>query len=75
MNSPATTPTNGERACPRCGTVFTCGLAARQERCWCFDYPRILTVEDTGREGCLCPTCLQAAIDARLNLEAKGTGV
>lgn len=54
---------NGERACPRCGTVFSCGLAAHEESCWCFELPRIVTRAQSSREGCVCPACLKLQIE------------
>jgi hypothetical protein len=50
----------GARRCPECGAAFTCGLAAGDERCWCFDLPAVMPVRaDTT---CLCPACLAKAI-------------
>jgi hypothetical protein len=50
----------GARRCPECGAAFTCGLAAGDERCWCFDLPAIMPVRaDTT---CLCPACLAKAL-------------
>lgn len=63
MNDPQSTPPSGERACPRCGQTFTCGLAAHQEKCWCFELPHIISMKDASREGCICPSCLQKQID------------
>jgi hypothetical protein len=53
----------GQRTCPRCGAHFTCGIAAGEERCWCFDLPNVILLTSIGSdEGCLCPDCLQAVI-------------
>jgi hypothetical protein len=64
-------PLNGDNACPRCGQKFTCGLAAAQERCWCFDLPHVIPMTDANREGCLCPACLKAEIDRQLTLRKQ----
>jgi hypothetical protein len=54
----------GQCACPRCGASFTCGLATGESRCWCFDLPNLIPLSTIGPEGCLCPVCLRAAIEA-----------
>jgi hypothetical protein len=54
---------SGARACPRCGQNFTCGLAAVDDHCWCFDLPHVISPKDASREGCLCPNCLGKLID------------
>jgi hypothetical protein len=66
-HSLTTDPSNvpGLRACPQCGTQFVCGSEAGLERCWCADLPNIMPVVADG-PGCLCPDCLRAAIDERL---------
>lgn len=58
---------NGQRACPHCGQAFTCGLSSRLERCWCFDYPHVISMADASREGCVCPACLTKMIDRLTN--------
>jgi hypothetical protein len=51
---------SGGRVCPNCGAAFTCGIAAGESRCWCFDLPPVMPVRaDTA---CLCPACLAQAI-------------
>jgi hypothetical protein len=50
--------------CPRCGEPFTCGLAVGDAHCWCFDVPhKAVLGKKLARTGCICPKCLQAAID------------
>jgi hypothetical protein len=55
---------NAPDKCPRCGAEFTCGLAAQQERCWCFDMPKVKLPRNQYGGKCLCPKCLREAIDA-----------
>lgn len=57
-------PTSGEHLCPRCGAAFTCGLRAKQDGCWCFNFPHIIPLEEATREGCLCPDCLGKLIES-----------
>ncbi len=54
------TNSSGARVCSQCGATFLCGIAAGNDRCWCFDLPPALAVRaDTA---CLCPACLMQAI-------------
>jgi ribosomal protein L34E len=56
-------PRAGMRLCPQCGGRFVCGIAAGDDRCWCFDLPAVMPVRpDTA---CLCPNCLREAIEAK----------
>jgi len=55
--------TQGQRACPRCGASFACGIAAGESRCWCFNLPNVIPLPSIDGEGCLCPDCLRAAIE------------
>jgi len=55
---------SGEHTCPRCGTPFTCGLRAKQDHCWCFDFPHVISLENASREGCLCRDCLSKLIES-----------
>jgi hypothetical protein len=49
----------GENVCPACGNVFTCGMAAGAERCWCADLPPLpADLLDSAAADCFCPTCL-----------------
>jgi hypothetical protein len=66
-NTSAEPSTLQSQTCPRCGAAFTCGLANRQERCWCFDLPHVRLHPEPNEKGCLCPACLQGAIDDTLN--------
>lgn len=64
-----------DNVCPRCAAVFTCGMRAGEEVCWCvahppaFAVPAVETVPDTG--ACYCPDCLRELI-ARKQGEAEG---
>jgi hypothetical protein len=49
--------------CPQCGKTFKCGKSAGEAHCWCADLPHVLPVPEGKSEGCLCPTCLSAAIE------------
>jgi hypothetical protein len=50
--------------CSQCGTAFTCGATAGEKTCWCASLPHVLPVPKEGEaRGCLCPTCLQEAVD------------
>jgi hypothetical protein len=58
----------GHRTCPRCGASFTCGIAAGEAHCWCFDLPNVIWIDDEKvNEGCLCPACLRDAIKTALH--------
>jgi len=50
----------GENVCPACGSIFTCGMAAGEERCWCADLPPLPKESlDSATPGCFCPKCLE----------------
>lgn len=55
--------------CPRCGAVFSCGMRAGEDVCWCvafppaFAVPAAETVPDTG--ACYCPACLAELVAAK----------
>jgi hypothetical protein len=57
-------PHLSQRICPRCSAKFTCGLAAMEAACWCFEMPNVITASITSRQGCLCPNCLQKLIES-----------
>ncbi len=57
----------GNRQCPQCGIAFICEMAAGQSQCWCFNLPRIISIDESDDRGCLCPTCLGAKINQQLN--------
>lgn len=59
----------GEKVCAECGSGFTCGFAAGEGTCWCFDRPRVLPVD--GSRDCLCPECLDRAIARELEERKK----
>ena len=48
--------------CPKCGKTFTCDLESGKSRCWCFDIDidteSLMSLKDSGLEGCLCRECL-----------------
>ncbi|MBA3873927.1 MAG: cysteine-rich CWC family protein, partial [Anaerolineae bacterium] len=52
---------------PQCGTLFTCAVSAGDSQCWCFNLPRIISLDESDDRGCLCPACLGAKIEERLN--------
>jgi hypothetical protein len=60
----------GDKRCPRCGAVFSCG-AATGGTCWCGVLPR-LTFVDPAVPDCLCPDCLKAALAAERSGQASG---
>lgn len=64
MTEDNTQSNQGECTCPQCGTKFTCGLAAMQATCWCFEKPKVITAAKASRQGCLCPDCLQKLIES-----------
>jgi hypothetical protein len=70
VSNPFPAAPNGARTCPRCGQSFSCDLSAHQEKCWCFDFPHLISMKDASREGCVCPTCLGKQIEA---IQAKST--
>ena len=67
-NSTSSAP-NGARTCPRCGQPFGCDLSAHQEKCWCFEYPHVISMKDASHEGCVCPACLAKQIE---EIQAQG---
>jgi hypothetical protein len=50
------------RRCARCGASFGCG-AQDSRGCWCALLPPLDTKSYLPEAGCLCPQCLQIAID------------
>ncbi|MBK6632022.1 MAG: cysteine-rich CWC family protein [Betaproteobacteria bacterium] len=48
----------GERTCPGCGRVFTCGMEAGWIRCWCAALPPLPVQLEKG-QGCYCPDCME----------------
>lgn len=57
---------SGAKTCSQCGAAFSCEVAAGQSQCWCFSLPRIIAVDEADDKGCLCPACLGAKIEERL---------
>jgi hypothetical protein len=51
----------GASVCARCGARFECGMQAGTTPCWCTALPPLDPVPG---QGCLCPTCLRAALAA-----------
>ena len=51
--------------CARCGAGFICGNVEGAPACWCSQLPAVLPVPE-GPGGCLCPSCLRAAVLARV---------
>ena len=62
VNSPT------EKICPGCHTVFICGAAQADEKCWCERLPHVALIADE-RTDCFCSQCLSEAI-AKLNPES-----
>ena len=50
-----------ETRCARCGAVFTCGMQAGQEPCWCAELPAI---EPVPGRNCLCQACLKDELES-----------
>lgn len=56
--------------CPRCGTVFECGMTAGKEPCWCAALPSLPpdaylpNRDDAAASRCFCPYCLRALLAA-----------
>ena len=46
--------------CDICNTEFECGIENGDDKCWCFDYPNILQVND---KKCICIKCLKEKIN------------
>ena len=64
--------TQANSSCPRCGTMFRCGMVAADDQCWCVKLPHIMPVlssasATTGTAGasCFCPACLQQVTNER----------
>jgi len=60
MQSPEPTSAAGSAdkgtRCARCGSDFSCGMAAGAPRCWCAELPPLQPMP--GR-ACLCRNCLE----------------
>ncbi|MCC7068306.1 MAG: cysteine-rich CWC family protein [Burkholderiales bacterium] len=57
--------------CARCGARFSC--AARGSACWCSLWPVLDVAARDPRlpdDRCLCPLCLNRALDAQANAQA-----
>ncbi|WP_341904293.1 diphthine--ammonia ligase [Fluviicola taffensis] len=50
-----------QKVCVQCGISFSCYT----QGCWCAELPMIMPMENI--TDCLCPNCLKAAIDEKLN--------
>ena len=61
-----TSAAEGRVRCPACGESFACGLVAGEAAaCWCASLPNVLPTPARGSDcTCLCPTCLESAINA-----------
>ncbi|HAP35435.1 MAG TPA: hypothetical protein DCQ28_05640 [Bacteroidetes bacterium] len=46
--------------CPKCNTIFECGISAGKSSCWCYNHPSLL-VHEYG-EQCFCEKCLKELI-------------
>jgi hypothetical protein len=57
------------KQCPGCGGEFTCGAESSEFRCWCAELPPLSPAASTN-SGCLCPSCLTTAIQAKLSTES-----
>jgi hypothetical protein len=57
---------SGLSTCPICGAQFTCNAKARNRTCWCVNLPRIMPVPVDGKTECLCPDCLEKAVEAQM---------
>ncbi|TXG78845.1 MAG: hypothetical protein E6R11_04070 [Rhodocyclaceae bacterium] len=55
-------PESGATQCASCGARFRCGALAGDGGCWCQALPALPPLP--GLEGCLCPACLKARVDA-----------
>jgi hypothetical protein len=63
MNSASTT-SNAESRCSRCGAPFHCGIDD-SDGCWCARLPALPAGALDDGHGCLCPDCMAAATVAR----------
>ena len=59
----ATSHASPTGTCPKCGASFRCGMEAGDKTCWCSRLP--VLPEPTPGQGCLCPNCLKAAVEAQ----------
>ena len=57
------------KTCPGCGGEFSCGAGSSEFRCWCTELPPLFPAASTN-SGCLCPSCLTTAIQAKLSTES-----
>jgi len=48
-----------DKTCPECNSEFTC----QSGNCWCSNMPNVMPMNPEA--GCLCPTCLQKAIELK----------
>jgi hypothetical protein len=50
--------------CSGCGAKFECGTGGRDGGCWCMDQPSRLPMPAADGADCVCPACLQAALQS-----------
>ncbi len=49
---------NSNSTCPTCGTPFVCGAIAKQDQCWCMQYPQLSAAQLDNAATCFCSFCL-----------------
>mgnify|MGYP003112273188 CR=1 FL=1 len=48
--------------CEICKSEFECGIENGEDKCWCFNYPKVLEVDS---KKCICKKCLENKIEAK----------
>jgi hypothetical protein len=51
--------------CPNCGQEFVCDIKTGEDKCWCMNYPQVISVPNSNSK-CFCPNCIKAEI-SKLN--------
>mgnify|MGYP005863383097 CR=1 FL=1 len=59
--------------CPQCGAQFECGAKTGKGTCWCVEYPLVMPVPSNGEARCLCPDCLEKAVQEKLTQASTGS--
>jgi hypothetical protein len=52
------------KKCSECGITFTCGDGEENKKCWCNDFPPLMSVDL--KKDCRCPACLKKIIKEKV---------
>ena len=45
--------------CETCGSEFKCDIENGRDKCWCFEYPNVLSIKTNK---CMCKKCIEEKI-------------